>query len=50
MVSSGNFEVGEGRDGYSIDTKAIINEIKTALDEQSKETITVTAEGIIDKR
>lgn len=50
MVSSGNFEVGEGRDGYSIDTKAIMNEIKTALDEQSKEMITVTAEGIIDKR
>ena len=37
MVSAGNFEVTEGHAGYSIDADAIKEQVKTALNEASRD-------------
>ncbi len=50
MVSTGTFEVNEGRQGYSIDANTIKEQVKTALNANPSEPVSVTAEVIVDKQ
>lgn len=50
MVSTGNFEVGEGREGYSIDANTLKEQVETSLNDGSTEAVKVTVEGTVDKQ